>query len=200
MRLAFNLFGFLLFLFIFSCSSIQKKNSIPNKNSDYTNSAKQYMPLAIGNSWTYAVNYLGQKGKYTVFIVKKEKNAFIDNKNNKLIIDKRGIRDAKRYLIKFPLNDKQPWISIISPIQKEIRRVVKFDAKVVVPAGIFKGCLVVQTDVKMKKGIILHSLNYFAQNVGLVKIQTFLEDTINKKLLPQTETELLNFHLNDKKN
>ncbi len=200
MKLFVKMLSFILLFLLFSCSSVQKKSDLPNKNSDYSKSAKQYMPLSLGNSWTYTVNYLGQKGKYTVKIVKKEKNAFVDNKNNKLIIDKRGIRDEKRYLLKFPLNNKKPWVSIISPTQKEVRQVVKFDETVKVPAGIFKGCLVVQTDVQMKKGIILHSLNYFAQNVGIVKIQTFLEDTINKKLLPQTETELLKFNIKGNKN
>ena len=77
--------------FIAACAS----SGEPKKMSqDYRDSAKVYLPLEVGNQWTYTVDYLGQAGELTVEIVRQEGEWFVDNHGTTLTIDHRGVRDT----------------------------------------------------------------------------------------------------------
>lgn len=191
------LFAVLIVLFAVSCSNA-KKDKI-SKSPDYSSSAARYMPLALGNKWTYSVNYFGSTGKINIEIKATDGDWFVDNKGQKLKVDKRGVRDEYRYILMFPLQ-KESWVSIIDLKTKELRKTIGVDETVVVPAGKFEGAIKVHTSVELPESKILHSFHYFVADVGIVKIETVLEDGKQGKMIPQTVTELENYSVNSSKN
>jgi hypothetical protein len=191
------LFAVLIIMFAVSCSSAKKEKI--SKTPDYSKSAAKYMPLALGNKWTYSVNYFGSKGKIDIEIKATDGEWFVDNKGQKLKIDKRGVRDESRYLLMFPLQ-KESWVSIIDLKTKELRKTVGVDETVVVPAGKFEGAIKVHTSVELPDSKILHSFHYFVADVGIVKIETAIEDGKQNKMIPQTVTELEKYSVNSAKN
>lgn len=183
-------------LFI-SCSTDKKEK--PPHESDYKTSAMKYMPLSIGNEWKYKVNYFGSSGEVDIKITATDGEWFLDNRGGKLMCDKRGVRDADRYILMFPLQ-REPWVSIIDNKTRELRTTVGVDEKVSVPAGNFEGAVKVHTLLEIPGGKALHSYHYFVADVGIVKIQTFIEDVKEGKMLPQTSTELIEYTINNGKN
>lgn len=190
-------FAVLIGLLFLGCSSA-KKDKV-SKVSDYSSSAAKYMPLALGNKWTYEVNYFGSKGAMDIEIKASDGEWFIDNKGQRLKIDRRGVRDESRYLLMFPLQ-KESWISIIDLKTKELRKTVGVDETVTVPAGVFEGAIKVHTTVELPESKILHSFHYFVAGVGIVKIETAIEDEKEGKFLPQTVTALKKYSVNSAKN
>jgi len=184
-------------LLFFGCSSA-KKDKV-SKVPDYSSSAAKYMPLALGNKWTYEVNYFGSKGTVDIEIKATDGEWFVDNKGQKLKNDRRGVRDENRYLLMFPLQ-KESWISIIDLKTKELRKTVGVDETVTVPAGIFEGAIKVHTTVELPQSKILHSFHYFVAGVGIVKIETAIEDEKEGKLIPQTVTKLKKYSVKSAKN
>jgi len=187
-----------LIVLLFGACSSAKKDKI-TKVPDYSSSAAKYMPLALGNSWTYKVNFFGSTGVVDIKIVSFDGEWFVDNKGMKLKVDKRGVRDEQRYLLMFPLQ-KESWISIIDLKTKELRKTVGVDEPVFVPAGKFEGAIKVHTTVELPESKILHSFHYFVAGVGIVKIETVLEDGKQGKMIPQTVTELEKYSINSAKN
>lgn len=191
-------FAVLLITSIFLSCSSDKKQDKPPHTSDYKASALKYFPLNVGNKWTYSVNYLGSTGKIDVQINGTDGEWFLDNRGGRIMADKRGIRDNDRYILMFPLQ-KDSWTSIIQTKTREIRKTVGVDETVKVPAGVFEGTIKVHTYVELPGNKILHSFHYFAADVGIVKIETALEDNSTGKVIPQTVTELLSYTINKPK-
>lgn len=187
-----------LFFLVISCATADKKNpDAENGKANYALSAGKYMPLKEGNTWTYAIEFMGQKGAMDISIVEKTKDGwFRDNRGSMMKIDNRGVRDRDRYLLLFPLDDKQSWMSIIDPRHKEEKFIVDIDRSVVVPAGSFEGAVVVQSVTVIDENNFLHTYHYFVADVGIVKIETFVVDKHNKKVVRQTRTELSSYKLN----
>lgn len=187
----------LMSVIFFSCSSDKKEK--PMHDSDYKTSAMKYMPLNIGNKWKYQVNYFGSSGVVDIQITATDGDWFIDNKGGRLKCDKRGVRDDDRYLLMFPLQ-REPWVSIINNKTRELRSTEGVDESVIVPAGKFDGAVKVHTVVDLPEGKVLHSYHYFVADVGIVKIQTVMEDVKEGKTIPQTLTELVEYTINNGKN
>lgn len=187
------------FIVLFSCGTAQKdgdKNfSTASRNADYTKSAKVYMPLAIGNKWTYSVDYMGQKGEISVEIEKKDGEWFVDNRHGKLRIDRRGIRDEARYLLQFPLVEKREWLSVIKPGKTEHFSINKVAVDVKTPAGEWDTAVVVRTVARKDAKNEQVSFHYFVPKVGLVKIETFIRDINSGKSKKMTTTLLISYIL-----
>lgn len=196
-NIVFFLITATLLFSIISCNS-DKKSERPPHTSDYKQSALKYFPLDLGNKWTYSVNYFGSVGSIEVQITGTDGDWFIDSRGGKIMADRRGIRDADRYILMFPLQ-REEWISIVDTKTREIRKTVAVDETVKVPAGVFEGTIKVHTYVELSGDKIHHSFHYFAANVGIVKIETVLEDLKESKLIPQTVTELVSYSLNNPK-
>ncbi len=192
----FSLILLFSILFIGCASTEEKKDETPvirATQNDYTESAAKYMPLAVGNKWLYAVDYIGNKGEMEIAVTGEKDGFYTDNHGGALKVDKRGIRDKERYLLMFPLNENREWSSILGIGRKEVRKIVNIDQDVTTPAGKFEGTIVVETESEPEKGLVLKSLTYFAVNVGIVKIETMLLDSSKGTLSPQTTTELKSF-------
>jgi hypothetical protein len=181
----------------FSCAGGDKADT-PIHISDYSMSAAKYMPLGVGNKWVYRVNYMGSVGEMEVVINAQDGEWFIDNRGGRFLIDRRGVRDNDRYILMFPLQ-REEWISIIDPKTSEIRKTVGVDEKVTVPAGVFEGAIKVHTIVNLPGNKTLHSYHFFISGVGIVKIETYLEDEREGKLIRQTVTELVSYDIKETK-
>ncbi len=175
-------------LFIAACASSGGPEKKPAQ--DYRDSALVYLPLAVGEQWVYTVDYLGQAGEMTVEIVRQEGEWFVDNRGTMLTADHRGIRDKDRYLLTFPLQEKRSWVAFLTPTQRETRTIVSVDTPVDTPAGRFEGAIAVETSVAATADILLKSVHYFVPRVGIVKIETYLEDARSGAVKRQTVTLL----------
>lgn len=187
-----------------SCATApdSSKSHLPEKNQrsmNYRDTALAYFPLAVGNSWSYSVNYLGESGTMKVVIEKKEDGWFVDNRGHRIKADKRGIRDEDRYLLRFPLHN-QRWVTILSPSQKEVSMVTDIDKNITVPAGNFPSTVVTMTEINVEKGKILYFFRYFVPQVGIVKIVSMLEDEKNSEKKIQTVIELEKYEIKGQKN
>ncbi|HSW61374.1 MAG TPA: hypothetical protein VLJ60_11270 [bacterium] len=187
---------FLAAIAVTSCNNTKK--DAPPHTSDYKESALKYFPLALGNKWTYNVNYFGSAGSIEVLITGTDGEWFLDNRGGKIMADRRGIRDADRYILMFPLQ-REAWISIIDPRTRETRKTAGVDETVKVPAGTFEGAIKVHTYVELPENRILHSFHYFVADVGIVKIETAIEEPKEGKMIPQTVTELVSYLINKPK-
>lgn len=193
-----KLFLFLMIAVLFISCSTDKKQKPPHE-SNYKTSAMKYMPMEIGNEWKYKVNYFGSSGEVDIKITATDGEWFLDNRGGKLKCDKRGVRDEYRYILMFPLQ-REPWVSIVDNKTRELRTTDGVDEKVSVPAGNFEGAVKVHTILEIPGGKVLHSYHYFVSNVGIVKIQTVMEDVKEGKMIPQTLTELVEYTINNGKN
>lgn len=151
----------------------------------------EYYPLAVGNSWTYDIEFLGQKDKQEISIVKEEKGRFTDSAGNVLLVDTYGIRDEKRYLLRTPLEVGTKWNNVVSVSSYEQYQIVEAGQDCVVPAGTFKNCVVVESRNKSDGEKTLVNTLTFAPRVGLVRIATVLDS--EGKRIPQTRLELTRF-------
>ena len=150
-----------------------------------------YYPLAVGNSWTYSANVLGNHSDKTITIVKKDFDYFVDDSNGRFKVDAYGLRDDKRYLLREPLEVGKTWTSVISVQSVEHARIVEVDAPCTVLAGAFEHCLTVETTNRLDEQRTLVLRHTFVPYVGLVKIQTALDEA--GKVTPQSDVELTGY-------
>lgn len=197
-KIIFPLMIVIIFVLATVTGCNNNKKDAPPHTSDYKESALKYFPLALGNKWTYNVNYFGSAGTIDVTITGTDGEWFLDNRGGRIMADRRGIRDADRYILMFPLQ-REEWISIIDTKTRETRKTIGVDEAVKVPAGTFEGAIKVHTYVELPDKKILHSFHYFVADVGIVKIETVLEDIKEGKMLPQTVTELISYSINKSK-
>ncbi len=194
-----RLLAFVLSLFlIFGCAGSPKKKISVKR--DYSKAAARYMPMQKGNRWTYLLNYMGNSGTLDVEILDEKDGFFIDNHGAALKIDGRGVRDHSRYILKFPLLSGARWSAVLSPGVIEERNLAGVDETVRTPAGTFEGALVVESRVKVGKGRMLLSRHYFVADVGIVRIETYLEEKGADAPIPQTVTALKAYTVNNNKN
>jgi hypothetical protein len=152
----------------------------------------RYMPLTIGNRWTYATSFQGQaQPDLTVEIVGQEGGFFLDNRPSpsRYRFDAEGLRDGtKRYMLKTPLAEGTEWMSVADLNTVEHYRIVDVDRRVQVPAGVFSGCVVVRMEVRMNEKQALRNEMTFAPDVGIIEVRTLLQD--GSKFLPQSHLQL----------
>src|SRR5262249_9662020 len=70
--------------------------------------AEDYYPLAVGNHWTYSVNFLGDRRERRVEIIGHRDGYYLDNEGGQLTVDGLGVRDQKRYLLRSPSARARP--------------------------------------------------------------------------------------------
>jgi hypothetical protein len=156
-------------------------------------SLEAYYPLAVGNRWTYALNGAADK-PVEVSIVKEEGGYFHDSRGSRLAHDAFGLRDGdKRYLLRGPLEVGRTWTSIVSVSSTERYRITATGVPCTVPAGEFQDCVEVEGRTRGAGERVLAVHYTFAPRVGLVRIETVLEE--GKRQLPQVKLELASYAL-----
>lgn len=160
-----------------------------------TVSLKSFMPLAVGNRWIYQTTFQGQpQPDLAVTIVKQHNGFFIDDRPHpgRMKIDGEGIRDGNvRYLLKTPLRKGNKWMSVADVRTVEHYEIVGVNQEVHVPAGAFKGCVVVRMEVRMTDKRSMINKMFFAPQVGIVEIEASLKD--GARTIPQSKLMLRSF-------
>ena len=62
----------------------------------------RYFPLAVGNHWTYAATYLGERSTRQVEVVSFRDGDYVDRDGRAMRVDREGVRDQVRYLLHEP--------------------------------------------------------------------------------------------------
>jgi hypothetical protein len=154
--------------------------------------AKNFMPLAVGNEWTYAVNFLGQQSDRKVSITELKDGFFKDTQGGELKVDAYGIRDRNRYLLRNPIQAGTAWQNVISPQSSE-RYEIQSVAPCSVAAGKFDKCSTVVSKVRVDEVSELVNEMTFAEGVGLVRLEVNLQR--ESGAVPQMNLELTQFAL-----
>ena len=154
-------------------------------------SAEDYYPLAVGNHWTYAVNFLGDRRERRVEIIGQRDGYYLDNEGGQLTVDGLGIRDQKRYLLKDPIRLGASWTNVVSASSVEHYQITELGPPCQVPAGTFENCVKVQSRNRMDEQRTLVNELTFAPSVGIVRIELTLES--GGKRVPQSTFELKAF-------
>ena len=159
-----------------------------------TISPESLYPLAVGNSWKFTGNLLGQSQKMEVTITAKDGRWFLDNAGGSFTFDSKGLRDKKRYLIKSPVKAGETWLSVVSITSTEHFEITTTGRKVVVKAGTFENCVQVRGRNRIDKTHDFITEWTYAPNVGMVKIDTFILKS-DGKYVPQGQLELESYNI-----
>lgn len=154
-------------------------------------SAEDYYPLAVGNHWTYSVNFLGDRRQRRVQIVEYRDGYYRDNEGGQLTIDGLGVRDERRYLLREPLRMGASWSNVVSASSVEHYRITEVGQRCRVPAGTFENCVRVESQNRMDEQRTLVNELTFAPFVGIVRIELSLQS--GDKRVPQSMFELKEF-------
>ncbi len=154
-------------------------------------SAEDYYPLAVGNHWTYVVNFLGDRRERRVEIIAHRDGYYLDNEGGQLTVDGLGVRDQKRYLLREPMQVGASWTNVVSASSVEHYRISEFGHPCQVPAGTFENCVRVESRNRMDEQRTLMNELTFAPSVGIVRIELTLES--GGKRVPQSTFELKEF-------
>lgn len=155
--------------------------------------AKDFYPLAVGNSWSYQIQLLGEKTAMDVKILKEDNGVFEDSTGNQLFVDAFGVRDQKRYLLRDPVEVGTEWSNVVSVSSVERYKIVSTNVSCESPAGHFEGCAVVESTNKVGEGKALVNELTFAPKVGLVRVSTLLVNEGQK--VPQSTLELTKYQV-----
>ncbi len=118
--------------------------------------ARDYYPLAVGNSWTYRITPSPpDTPEGEIAIVSEQDGFFALNVGGKLATRATSVTDGTRNLIEEPLEVGHEWVAVPAPSAVERYRIVATDADVKVPAGMFRGCVQVQIEqeVMSREGV-----------------------------------------------
>lgn len=152
----------------------------------------EFYPLAVGNRWTYRVSGGGER-QVTVEIQREERGVFLDSRGQRLTVDAFGVRDDERYLLRAPLAVGQEWKNVVSVSSIERYRVASVGEPCEVPAGRFDRCVQVVGRVRDPRGPTLANTLTFARGVGLVRVETALEE--GERRIPQLSLVLTGYQV-----
>jgi len=136
--------------------------------------AAKLFPLAIGNRWTYRVQFMGVKQLLSLSIVSGGQGEFVDNHGQHYFFDHAGLRDDKRYLLRDPTELGRKWSAVVSLTESESYEVMGVNETIDVPAGHFTECVRVEGRSPGGQGVQVAEQVYCPQ-VGLVRVTTYEE-------------------------
>jgi hypothetical protein len=147
----------------------------PRPDSQTGPRARDLMPLAVGNRWTYDVAFMGAKQALTVSIVSGSGREFADSRNQRFLLEPDGVRDAHRYLLRDPIEVGKTWTSIIDVSTSEHYKVDEVGVRIDVPAGHFEDCVQIEARNPQGPNLSLIADQVYCPEVGLVRVVTFQE-------------------------
>ena len=187
------LFALSLFAAAVLVSACATTSSSQGSAQEERGDLSNYLPLAVGNSWTYERSFLGEKGEDTVEITKQQDGYFVDNHGNALKVDAFGIRDPKRYLLRNPIEAGRTWNTVVSVSSMEHYKILDAGFDCDVPAGQFNGCVRVESRNRIDKAKTMVNEITFAPGVGMVRLEFFLDT--DQKRIPQGQMLLKSYAL-----
>ena len=145
------------------------------KPEDRAPEVSAYLPLAVGNTWLYERELLGEKGEHRVRLVREEAGFFYDEAGNALGVDAYGIRDPKRYLLRHPVEAGREWTTVVSVSSMERYRILDAGFRCEVPAGAFSDCVRVEARSRIDAERSMVNVITFAPGVGMVRFDFSLD-------------------------
>ena len=199
--------AFVLLFSVCACGAILKDEGAFDRDVPIINAAKEiqaeqlparpvadFMPLNLGNSWTYGHRLFNKEGKTKVTIKGKDGRFFVDDQGGRLMVDSSGLRDKNRYLIHSPAVKGARWSSRLSIVQTEDFEITDDNFEITTPAGFFKGCLVVRSETVPAKNVKMVLETVYAPRIGMVRMRTTIEKGGEKPVV-QAEMELLSYEI-----
>jgi hypothetical protein len=174
---------FALALLLAACKTAPKALPAPRD-------ARAYYPLAVGNSWTYAVS--GSPEEARIEIVGRDGDWFLDDHRGRFRYEDGGVRDADRFLLRPPLAEGTHWTAVENLVVQHFE-ITSADASLVTAAGTFEHCVVVRTSSMVKKDVTFSTEWTFAPHVGIARIVTSVTDG-QGLATEQTRLSLTAFH------
>jgi len=157
-----------------------------------------YFPLAVGNTWTFVDRSPQQKEpvRRTVRIVRRDAEGyFVDDQRGELRADADCLHDRARRLLCRPIEPGASWSSVVSVSTTERYEIARVNELVTVPAGTFRGCVRVRSQLHAGKVEQVAELTY-APGVGPVRLETFA--VVNGVAAPQVRGELESYRLQER--
>src|SRR5262249_62212656 len=136
-------------------------------------------PRAVGTRWPYRATYLGERSPRQVEIVSFSDGNYVDRDGRALRVDREGVRDQVRYLLREPLTVGATWTSVVAPGSAEHYRILSVRSPCEVPAGKFPDCIEVESrtlaDPKTPARLLVNPVT-FAAGVAIVPVRTALDE------------------------
>lgn len=152
--------------------------------------AQDYFNWTLGTRLTYRASLLGADRALVVTLEKREPDgAFVDSTGARRYRDAAGVRDVKRYLLQEPIVAGATWQNIVSVSSVERYVIADSGSDCEAAAGHWKACVTVEARNRIREGTELVNRYTLAPGVGIVKLQTTLEDGTQKT--PQSHMELV---------
>lgn len=137
--------------------------------------ATVFVPLAVGNAWTYKVTPSTPDGPPLKIEILKlnEKGFYVDNHGVGLAPRTDGVFDGARFLVKDPVESGTKWMAIPRRGVAESYRVVSTGEACASPAGQWTRCLVVEATQDLRppeapEPVTMTAQWTYAPNVGMV--------------------------------
>ncbi len=154
--------------------------------------AGDFYPLALGTTWTYEVQLLGEARTIEVKMQRVTDEGFSeDSTGAQLLVDSFGVRDQKRYLLRNPIAPGTKWNNVVSVQSVESYEIVGTNQPCEAAAGAWEGCVIVESRNRVQEGTTLVNEMTFAPGVGIVKLSTVIES--GGKQIPQSTLTLQKF-------
>jgi len=131
---------------------------------------RSFLPLAVGNEWRFRTTDDNRGGSVVIRIEGVEGGFHVDNLGGRFRFDAEGLRDAERYLILAPVEEGHRWESRLASGAVEKYEIVSVDETVQVPAGTFRGGLVVRATTRVDPSTELEREWTWVRGVGPVRV------------------------------
>jgi hypothetical protein len=181
-------------LVIASCALVACPKSVPKDTTAAPSqtTAADFFALVVGASWTYDGELLGAKNTIEVKTLRQNADGFFeDSSGAALLADAYGVRDAKRYLLRNPVEVGTSWTNVVSVSSVEHYQVLATAQPCQTRAGSWNDCVLVESRNRVKEGVELVNELTLAPGVGIVRSSTSLE--ANGRSIPQSRLELTKF-------
>jgi hypothetical protein len=177
---------FVVAALLFACKSGPQPAAAPAGDD-----ARHYYPLAVGNSWTYALR--GSDRRETIQIVGRDGPWFLDDHRGRLRYESDGVRDSDRYLLRTPLSAGAKWSAVENLVVQRFE-VTSMDGNAVTQAGTFTRCAVVVNEQPLANGGKFVTEWTYAPGVGMVQLVTTTSDAKGKQH-EQTRLQLVAYQV-----
>ena len=177
-----------------SCLLLACPRRVPNETAAATPqvTAADFFALVVGATWTYEGDLLGAKNTIEVKTLRQNADGFFeDSSGAALMADAYGVRDAKRYLLRNPVEVGTKWTNVVSVSSVEHYQVLATAQPCQTRAGSWNDCVLVESRNRVKEGVDLVNELTLAPGVGIVRSSTSLE--ANGRTIPQSRLELTKF-------
>ena len=162
--------------------------------------ANDFMPLAVGNAWTYRVAPSPPDGpplKVEILSV-DDKGFYVDSQGERRAPRTDGVFDGARFLIAEPVEPGRTWMAVPRRGVVERYKILALGDPCDAPAGKWQGCLVVegtedQTGPDGRPVAIVATWTY-APGVGLVRF-TQVARLPNGDMQKTTEMQLVDYRV-----